>query len=170
MLCVVDELEHARLDADGLTSCRRRLDEELERRRAAEAEHERCGWRKPRRATANVAVPKRPNASGGELSAPAYPRLPTSSVAPRPERGPIRVIADDEPDWPRDVGIAAAAARRRGARAPVSGSRLSTDVACDVPVAIWRAHGCAGGATERAGDPPPMAVRAGIVAEVRSTP
>ena len=38
------------------------------------------------------------------VEAPAYPRLPTSSVAPQPERGPIRVIADDEPDWPRDLG------------------------------------------------------------------
>ena len=81
------------------------------------------------------------------LEAPAYPRLPTSSVAPQPERGPIRVIADDEPDWPRDLGTL---------------RRLIGDVECDVPVAVWHLMAVLE-ARRRGGNPHPMAVRAGIV-------
>jgi hypothetical protein len=162
LLCVVDELEHARLDADGLhTPAGDALDKALERRRAAEVERER------RMAEAEARDRDRRRALEAErerrrVEAPAYPRLPTSSVAPQPERGRIRVIADDEPDWPRDLGTL----RRligddelaRRVEQP-----LSTDVECDVPVAVWHLMAVLE-ARRRGGNPHPMAVRAGIVA------
>ena len=80
LLCVVDELEHARLDADGLhTAAGDALDKALERRRAAEAERER------RMAEAEARDRDRRRALEAErerrrAEAPAYPRLLTSSV------------------------------------------------------------------------------------------
>src|SRR3954451_3297090 len=81
LLCVVDELEHARLDADGLhTPAGDALDKALEHRRAAAAERER------HMAEAESRAGDRRGALEAErerrrAEAPAYPRLPTTSVA-----------------------------------------------------------------------------------------
>lgn len=160
LLCVVDELEHARLDADGLhTPAGDALDKALKRRRAAEADRERhmaeaeARDREPQRAA---------EAERRRVATATYPRLATPSVALRPERDPFRAIADDEPDWPRDLGtlwrLLADDELARRVEQP-----LSTDVECDVPVAIWHLMAVLE-ARRRGGNPHPMAVRAGIVA------
>jgi hypothetical protein len=162
LLCTVDELEHARLDANGLhTPAGDALDKALARRRAAEAERER------RMIEAEARAEERRRALDAERErrrdeTPRYPRLLTASVPSRPERSPIRVVADDEPDWPSDL----ATLRRllgddelaRRVEQP-----LSTDVDCDVPAAIWHLMAVLE-ARRRGGNPHPMAVRAAIVA------
>ena len=162
VLCVVEGLEHARLDADGLhTPASDALDEALERRKAAEAERER------RLAEAEARTQERRHALEAErerrrAEAPAYPRLSPAGVAPPREHRPIRVIANDEPEWPHSLD----ALRRllgddelaRRVERP-----LSTDVECDVPAAIWHLMAVLE-ARRRGGNPHPMAVRAGIVA------
>jgi hypothetical protein len=164
LLCVVAELEHARLDADGLHTPisdavdqereRRRVAEaaELERWRAAEAETERRRRDAEARALAFDATQRQiklspPADSAGELRSPR-PAVPD-------------VLADDDPKWPTDLE----ALRRllddedlaRRVEQP-----LSTDVVCDVEPAIWHLMAVLEW-RKRGSDAHPKAVRATIV-------
>ena len=72
------------------------------------------------------------------------------------------MIADDEPEWPRDLGTLRRLLGDEELARRVE-QPLSTDVECDVPVAVWHLMAVLE-ARRRGGNPHPMAVRAGIVA------
>jgi hypothetical protein len=164
LLCVVDTLEEARLDADGLhTRAGDALEKALDRRRAAEAELARrlkeAEARARDRERARMAEFERRRAEPapyrGAEALPTVPQWPARSRA-------VEVLADEDQEWPTDLE----ALRRllgddelaRRVEEP-----LPTDVECDVPPAIW--HLMAVLEAQRRGDNPhPMAVRAAIVA------
>lgn len=164
LLCVVDTLEDARLDADGLhTPASDALDKALDRRRAAEAELAR------RRMEAEARARDRRRVRERELE-----RLRAESVGfGRPEAPPnvpawpgrsraIEALADEEQDWPSDLdalrGLLGDEELTRHVEQP-----LPTDVECNVPPAIWHLMAVLE-ARKRGDNPHPMAVRAAIVA------
>jgi len=176
LLCLVDELERARLDADGLhtpvsdvvdrelerrraaeaaESQRRRAAEaaESERRRAAEVEFER-GWREAREQGRTLRAPEHQN----ELSPTAHS---SSDLRRPPGSAVLSALGDKDLKWPTNLeGLRrllddADLARRLE-------QPLSTDVACDVEPAIWHLMAVLEW-RKRGGDAHPMAVRAAIV-------
>lgn len=158
LLCAVDELDHARLDADGLhTPASDALDKALDLRRAAEAERE----RRIQEAQARARERSRADEAEREPWRPeqAYPRPPAPSVAPQLMRGSV---IDADQDWPSDIEalrqLLGDDELARRVEQP-----LPTDVDCDVEPAIW--HLMAVLERRRRGDNPhPLAVRAAIVA------
>ena len=163
LLCVVDQLEHARLDAGGLhTPASDALDKAVDRRRAAEAELE----RRLREAEARAQDRRRAQEAERDrwrVQSPADVRAYPPTVVPWPARRPvIEVRAEEAEEWPLDLE-----ALRRLLGEDELAQRveqpLSTDVECDVPAAVW--HLMAVLESRRRGDNPhPMAVRAAIVA------
>ena len=163
LLCVVDELERARLDADGLhTRVSDAVDRELERRRAAEAaevERHRAaevqlerGWREAREQVRAIHAP------GRQLSPAAH----APSDLRRPPRSALRsALGEKDLKWPTDLeGLRRLLDDEDLAR--LLEQPLSTDVACDVEPAIWHLMAVLE-CRKRGGDAHPMAVRAAIV-------
>lgn len=159
LLCVVDELEHARLDQHGLhTPASDRIDQERERRRVAEAERE-------RRLQAEAQARARRAAQDAERAgARAAPRAPKHPVPPGilpPTQASALVPPPRDESWPSDLN----ALRRllddddlaRRLEQP-----LSTDVECDVPPAVWHLMAVLEW-RKRGGDAHPQAIRASIV-------
>jgi hypothetical protein len=163
LLCVVDTLEDARLDADGLhTPASDALDKAFDRRRAAEAELER------RLMEADARARDHRRAREDELeqsrAVPLGFRRPEApqSVPPWPTRSrAIDALADEEQDWPSGLE---ALRRLLGDKelARRLEQPLPTDVECDVPPAIWHLMAVLE-ARKRGDSPHPMAVRAAIV-------
>jgi hypothetical protein len=163
LLCVVDALEDARLDADGLyTRASGALEKALDRRRAAAAELARrlkeAEARARDRERARMAEFERrraePASYRGAEALPTVPPWPARSRA-------VEVVADEAQEWPTDLE----ALRRllgddelaRRVEEP-----LPTDVECDVPPAIWHLMAVLE-ARKRDDNPHPMAIRAAIV-------
>jgi hypothetical protein len=151
LLCVVAELDDARLDGDGLhTAVSDGVDQELERRRALEADLERQRRDAEARVRALQATERQP------------PATPSPSDLRPPTRPAVRnALVDSDLRWPTDLQ----ALRRllddedlaRRLEEP-----LSTDVMCDVESAIWHLMAVLEW-RKRGGDAHPMAVRAAIV-------
>jgi hypothetical protein len=158
LLCIVDELEDARLDADGLhTSASDAIDQHLSRRRAAEAERRRVEAQARARArrAAEAQVESRRTEAKASVRAEAPP------VAPRPARVPAsEALPGAWQEWPCDLQ----ALRRllgdedlaRRVEQP-----LSTDVECNLPPAIWHLMAVLE-LRNRGGDAHPLAIRAAI--------
>jgi hypothetical protein len=164
LLCVVAELEHARLDADGLhTPVSDAVDQELERRRAAEAaeaerrraaEAELERRRRDAEARANaIHTPQR------QLQPPPTADFPSDL---RPPRSAVpNVLADDDPKWPTDLEALRQLLGDEDLARRLE-QPLSTDVACDVEPAIWHVMAVLEW-RKRGSDAHPKAIRATIV-------
>jgi len=162
LLCAVAELEHARLDADGLhTPVSDAVDRELERRRAAELERRRVAEaeqeRRRREAQARVQAIQ---------TTEHQPELAPTAHSPSDLRPPARsavpnALSDNDPKWPTDLdGLRRLLDDEDLARRLEQ--PLGTDVACDVEPAIWHLMAVLEW-RKRGGDAHPMAVRAAIV-------
>ena len=160
LLCVVDELEHAHLDADGLhTRTSDAIDGELKRRRAAEAELQR---RLEAHAQAHAlrAAETRLERHRAGAETPRHPRAPRTGPRPPHEWSPEVLAADDE-RWPRDLDGLRQLLDDENLAQRVE-RPLSSDVACDVPPAIWHLMAVLEWQA-RGGEAHPLAIRAAIV-------
>jgi hypothetical protein len=162
LVCAIDQLEHARLDADGVhTPASDAVDGELDRRRLAEAERERRRVEAQAVARAHLAANARLDgrlaAEAQPLIRPDVPRIP-SGITSVPVRA---ALPDREESWPRDLD-----ALRRLVGDDELAQRLeqplSTDVECDVPPAIWHLMAVLEW-RRRGGEAHPLAIRAAIV-------
>ena len=159
MLCVVDELEHARLDQNGLhTRASDRIDQERERRRAAEAERE-------RRLQAEAQARARRAAQNAERAV-AHAAAPVSDhpVPPRiqpPTQVSAMIPPPRDESWPSDLN-ALRALLDDGERARRLEQPLSTDVKCDVQPPVWHLMAVLEW-RKRGEDAHPQAIRASIV-------
>jgi hypothetical protein len=176
LLCVVAELDDARLDGDGLhTAVSDAVDRELERRRAAEAaESERrraaeaAGVERRRALEADLERQRRDAQARVHALQATERQLPVSPTPPSPSdlrpltRPAVRnALVESDSRWPTDLQ----ALRRllddedlaRRLEQP-----LSTDVMCDVESAIWHLMAVLEW-RKRGSDAHPMAVRAAIV-------
>ena len=149
LLCIVDELDHVRLTADGLhTPASDAIDKEVARREAAEeqrrlAEEAAAAQLRRRRATARAAAERNatepchsdawvpePNAARLLLQHDQRGPAPAWVSAPRPAAN------RREEDWPHDLKalrhLLGDDELARQVEQP-----LSTDVECGVPTAVW---------------------------------
>jgi hypothetical protein len=154
VLCVVQALEHARLDADGLhTPASDALDHAAERRRAALAELARRRQQTQRAAQQHAERERRHAATPPPMP---LPMLPERSARP------VSRQHESPQEWPREVDRL----RQLLGDEPLARrleQPLHTDVACDVPVAVWHLIAVLE-ARQRPDTPHPLAVRAAIVA------
>jgi hypothetical protein len=153
LLCIVDELDHVRLTADGLhTPASDAIDKELARREAAEeqrrlVEEAAAAELRRRAATARAAAERsatEPSRSEAPVLQPWLARLPLQQDAQHGFATPIparvsapRSAADPrEEDWPHDLE---ALRRLLGDDdlAQQLDQSLSTDVECGLPAAVW---------------------------------
>jgi len=162
LLCVVGELERARLDADGLhTLVSDAVDQELERRRAAEAAES------ERRRAAEAEQERRRRDAQAQVHATEHQiKLAPTAHSPSDLRPLARsavpdALSDNDPKWPTDLeGLCRLLDDEDLARRLEQ--PLSTDVACDVEPAIWHLMAVLEW-RKRGADAHPMAVRAAIV-------
>jgi hypothetical protein len=175
LLCVVAELDDARLDGDGLhTAVSDAVDRELERRRAAKAAEavrrraaEAAGLERRRALEADLERQRRDaqtRARAGqarERQRRGSPAAPSPSDPRPPTRAAVRDALVESDSWPTDLQ----ALRRLLDDAELATrleQPLSTDVMCDVESAIWHLMAVLEW-RRRGGDAHPNAVRAAIV-------
>jgi hypothetical protein len=159
LLCVVDELEHARLDQNGLhTPASDRIDEERERRRAAEAEGQ-------RRLEAEALARARRAAEDSERARAHAEALASSHPAPsrieHPAQPAARLTSPHDERWPSDLNTLRRLLGNEDLARRLE-QPLSTDVECHVPAAVWHLMAVLEW-RQRGKDAHPLAVRASIV-------
>jgi hypothetical protein len=158
LLCIVDELEHAHLDADGIhTPASNAIDRELDRRQAAETEHERS-----RREAAAQARARQAEIEGNRADAQARPDAHAPSPSAWPTHHPAGpALTEEDRDWPRDPETL-----RRLLNDDDLARRLEqplgSDAECDVPAAVWHLMAVLEW-RKRGNDAHPLAIRAAIV-------
>jgi hypothetical protein len=159
LLCVVDELERARLDENGLhTPASDRIDQERARRRAAAAERERRVQAEAR-ARARLAA-QAVERAGARAAAPSsdYP-APTPIQLPAEASAMIPPPRDE--GWPPNLD-ALRALLDDDELAQRLEQPLSTDLECDVSPAVWHLMAVLEW-RKRGEDAHPQAIRASIV-------
>jgi len=159
LLCVVDELEHARLDHDGLhTPASDRIDEERERRRVAEAERE-------RRLEAEAQTRARRGAEDAERARARATALARSHAGPPRAETTFETLATILPprdeSWPCDLNVLRRVLDDEDLARRLE-QPLSTDVECDVPAPVWHLMAVLEW-RKRGEDAHPLAIRAAIV-------